>query len=457
MPHAIAAHKQRLLRLPLAELIQTAGPFLQPPDTPAVRVRAFTPWTTFWLFLSQVLGPAPTCKEALRHGQVWLRGQVGRELSSNTSAYCQARQRLPQACVEAALASTIVHARTREIVPAIGRPVRVVDGSSCSMPDTAPNQNRYPQPRRQKAGCGFPVMRFVGVFSLTSGALLGVAQDELSVHERTLWRRLWDRLVRDDIVLGDRGFCGYADYYVLLQRGVDSVMRLHQRRKKGVRKIKRLGKDDWLVEWIKTKIRPQWMAMDQWKQMPAQLRVRHVRIRVAIPGFRTRSFVVATTLLDASAYPAPMLAELYRQRWRVELFFRDIKITMGMDVLRCKTPALIHKEFSMHLIAYNLVRAFMLEAAQQYAQDPLRLSFAGAIATLRQWAPMFPALRTTRQRRDALRTCLRCIAQDLLSHRPDRVEPRARKRRPKNYQLLNKPRRQFKEIQHRNRYTKTLS
>ena len=151
------------------------------------------------------------------------------------------------------------------------------------------------------------------------------------------------------------------------------------------------------------------------------------------------------------------LAELYRRRWRIELFLRDIKITMGMDILRCKTPALVQKEFTMHLIAYNLVRALMLEAAQQHAQDPLRLSLAGAIATIRQWASVVPALRSARQRRDMLQACLGYIAQDVLPLRPDRVEPRARKRRPKNYQLLNKPRQQFKEIHHRNRYAKALS
>jgi hypothetical protein len=234
-------------------------------------------------------------------------------------------------------------------------------------------------------------------------------------------------------------------------------MRLHASRKKGVRKVKRLAKNDWLVEWIKTTVCPKWMEKALWEQLPATLRVRHVRIRVPIPGFRTRSFVVATTLLDARAYPAQTIAELYRLRWRAELFFRDIKITMGMDVLRCKTPDLIQKEFTMHLIAYNLVRALMLEAAEQHAKDPLRLSLAGAIATIRQWSPMFSSLRSTRQRRAALQRFFSCIADDVLPWRPDRVEPRARKRRPKNYQLLNKPRRQFREIHHRDRYAKALS
>jgi hypothetical protein len=234
-------------------------------------------------------------------------------------------------------------------------------------------------------------------------------------------------------------------------------MRLHPRRSKGVRKIKRLAKGDWLVEWVKTEVRPKWMEQAHWEGLPATLRVRHVTISAAIPGFRTRTLTVATTLLDALAYPAEVLADLYRRRWRVELFLRDIKITMGMDVLRCKTPALIRKEFTMHLIAYNLLRALMLEAAARHHKEIARLSLTGAVAAVRQWAPSFMALRSAAKRRAHLDAFLRCLAADTVPLRPNRVEPRARKRRPNNYQLLNQPRPQFKEIYHRNKYANTLS
>jgi len=349
------------------------------------------------------------------------------------------------------------HLSAREEALSQGRPVRVVDGSSCSMPDTPRNQARYPQSRRQKPGCGFPIMRFVALFSLATGALLGTAMGPLSDDERTLWRRFWDVFKRGDIALADRGFCSFADYCLLLERGVDSVMRLHARRSKGVRRLKRLAKGDWLVQWSRTPIRPKWMDPALWDKLPDTLRVRHVKLCVTIPGFRTKTLTIATTLLDATAYPAETLADLYRRRWSIELFLRDIKITMGMDVLRCKSPALIHKEFTMHLIAYNLVRALMLESAQHHGKDLSRLSLAGAVAAVRQWAPSFMPLRSHLQRRIQLDTLLRCLANDTVPRRPNRVEPRARKRRPKNYQVLNQPRRLFKEIQHRNTYTKCLS
>jgi hypothetical protein len=457
MPRTLSVHKRRLLALPVTALVQTAGSFLRPPNEPAARTRVFTPWVTFWVFLAQVLSRAQTCREAVCQTQGWFRVQQARELSSNTSAYCQARLRLPQRHLDSAFAGVVRHLDAKEKGFGSGRRVRVVDGSSCSMPDTPANQARYPQPRRQKPGCGFPVMRFVALFSLATGALIAVAQGPLSEHERTLWRRLWDVLKRGEIVLADRGFCSFADYWLLLQRGVDCIMRLHARRSKGVRKIKRLAKDDWLVEWVKTKVRPKWMEHALWKTLPGTLRVRHVTIRVAIAGFRTKSLTIATTLLDASAYPAEAIADLYRRRWRIELFLRDIKITMGMDVLRCKTPALIQKEFTMHLIAYDLVRALMLEAATRHNKDLTRLSLAGAAAAIRQWAPSFVGLTSRAQRRAHLDAFLRALANDLVPYRPNRVEPRARKRRPKNYQLLNKPRQLFKEIQHRNRYAKGLS
>jgi hypothetical protein len=457
MARSLAVHKRRLLALPVAALVQTAGRFLRPPDEPPPRQRVFTPWTTFWVFLAQVLSAPGTCREALRQAHAWLHLQEGRDLSANTSAYCQARARLPQAHLDHAFQCVVRRLNAQEKARGSGRRVRVVDGSSCSMPDTPRNQAHYPQPRRQKPGCGFPVMRFVALFSLATGALLGTAQGPLSDHERTLWRRLWGLLKRTDIVLADRGFCSFADYYLLLQRGVDCVMRLHARRSQGVRKLKRLAKGDWLVEWIKTKVRPNWMQKEQWEKLPDTLRVRHVKICVTIPGFRTKTVTIATTLLDVTAYPAEALAQLYRRRWCVELFLRDIKITMRMDVLRCKTPALVQKEFSMHLLAYNLVRALMLEAATRHDKDLSRFSLAGTVAAVREWAPSFMGLRSRTKRRAQLDAFFRCLANDTVPHRPDRVEPRARKRRPKNYQLLNQPRRLFKEIQHRNRYAKPLS
>ena len=334
-----------------------------------------------------------------------------------------------------------------------GRRVTVVDGTGVSMPDTIENQQQYPQSKAAKPGCGFPEMRVVAMFSLATGALLHYAKSSRKVHERTLFRRLWDQLESGDVVLADRGFCSFGDYYFLLQRGIHSVMRLHQRRSVGLRTVKRLGPGDTLVHWDKMKPTPKGLTKKQWAAVPDVLPVRHISFTVDIPGFRTRSITVATTLLDHRRYPAHAFAELYRRRWMAELYFRDIKTSLGMDILRCKTPAMVHKELAMHVIAYNLIRATMLQAARRAHLEPEQMSFKGTVQTIRQWA-LVTELATPNQL-DHLRAAMcRTIARDTLPSRPNRSEPRARKRRPKNYQLLNKPRRLFKEILHRNRYTK---
>jgi hypothetical protein len=447
MKGPLSDQKERLFNLPLSQLVETAGRFLGPPDQPPPRERVFTPWVTFWLFLFQVLNAARTCREAVRHAQAWLDPQQDQTISSSTSGYCQARARLPQAHLDHALKMVTEHLRQHETPRLAGRPIKVVDGSTCSMPDTAANQECYPQHKNQKPGCGFPVMHFVALFSLATGALLAVARGNIHDNERTLWRRLWDLLQRGDIILADRGFCAFADYHLLLERGVDCIMRLHACRSTGVKKIKKLGKDEWLVEWVKGHC-PKWIEKAQWATLPKTLRVRHIEVRITVPGFRPETIIIATTLLDPKRYPAKEIIELYRKRWNAELYLRDIKSTMGMDTLRCKTPVLILKEFTMHLIAYNLVRAIMCEAAQRHHVDPLRISLAGTAATIRSYAPAFIAARSKRTRKSLLHSFLRVIASDILPFRPDRVEPRAQKRRPKPYPFLSKPRHEFKYRPH---------
>jgi hypothetical protein len=193
-----------------------------------------------------------------------------------------------------------------------------------------------------------------------------------------------------------------------------------------------------------------------WDAMPDRLTVREIHFAVDIPGFRTRAVTVSTTLLDPQAYPTRAFIELHRRRWMAELFLRDIKITLGMDVLTCKSPDMVHKELLMHLIAYNLVRALMLEASLRHGVPVHRISFKGTLSTVREWTPILAAASRTRRRR-LVDQLIAILARDLLPHRPNRVEPRARKRRPKNYQLLVKPRHHFKEIKHRNKYKKPLS
>ena len=322
------------------------------------------------------------------------------------------------------------------------------------MPDTPENQARYPQSSTQKAGCGFPAMHIVALFSLSGGLLLDMAKGTLRVHERTLFSRLWHLLEAGDVLLADRGFCAYGDFYLLMQRGIDSVMRNHQRRTVGLRQIKRFGKGDRLVHWFKMKPCPKGWSKEDWKAVPNTMPVREITVMIEESGFRTKKIVIATTLLDPKQYPKQAFAELYQRRWRVELYFRDIKTAMGMDILRCKTPDMVEKELYMHFIAYNLIRGLMLNAACSHTVSPDRLSFKGTAATARQWAPLIAMARDKEHHREMIQALLEAIARDPVPLRPNRIEPRAVKRRPKNYQRLTKPRRSFVESPHRNNYTK---
>ena len=389
----------------------------------------------------------------------WLWIAAGRVISPSASAYCQARKRLPASWLDAIRRQVVerIEGEVKRQHLWQGRNVIVVDGSGISMPDTAENQKAYPQSKRQKPGCGFPVARLVAAFSLATGAMLEMAWDALGVGERTLFHRIWDRFRAGDVALADRGFCGYADFWTLSQRGIDCVMRNHGRRSKGVLPVKRLGKGDRIVLWIKTKIWIKWMDKNAWAAMPETLAVREISFAVDIPGFRTKTITVVTTLLDEKVYPKGAFVDLYRRRWCAELFLRDIKISMGMDVLRCKTPEMVDKEILMHIIAYNLVRALMFQAATTHGVPLSRVSFKGTVSTLRQWMPLAALAVEKTAAKAMLSIILQCSAADLVPDRPNRIEPRALKRRKKNYQLLNEHRWVFREIAHRNKYKRSLS
>lgn len=415
---------------------------------------SFPPSVTFWLFLSQVLDEKGSCREALRRFQAWLSLEKGKTASPNTAAYCKARTRLRPQELERANRSVVDRMEKAFPWRWHGRRVQVVDGTGLSMPDTPKNQAAWPQPKKAKKGCGFPVMRVAALFSLATGAMTGLAHGELAVHERTLYRKLWCLLKRGDVLLGDRGFCAFADFYLLSLGGVDCVMRKNGRRK-NASVIQRTSRNDRIVEWKRSGVRPKWLTLKTWRDLPESIAVREVQINVQFPGFRSQVILVATTLLDHRAYPASDISDLYLKRWKVELFFRDLKTTMGMDILRCQTPPMVENELWMHVIAYNLVRAVMSEAAMAHGVPGDRISFKGTVSTLRQWATALAIQGPSKKHRLALYAwMLAYIARDMLPYRPGRSEPRARKRRPKAYQLLNKPREQFREIMHRNRYKK---
>lgn len=415
------------------------------------RRRVFTPLITFWSFLSQVLSPAQPCRETVRQVQASRRRRGKHLNSSATGAYCQARRRLPETLLEEtwqAIASHLADASSSTMFW-MGLRVAVVDGTTVSMPDSAVNQAVWPQPQAQQPGCGFPVMKLVGLFSLATGAIHALVTGNLHHNEHSLFIHLWSTLTSSfDVLLGDRLFGSFATFGALRCSHRHGVFRLHQRRKIDWRLGRRLGKFDRLVQWPKPPKLTWWLP----QPVPESLTIRILKVCVPIAGFRTQVLFLATDLLDPRQFPADTLAELYRRRWQIELFFRHIKSTMGMDVLRCLSPEMIRRELHMHLIAYNLIRTLMLQAAQAYTTPLSRISFKGSCDTLRQWAPhlAFTAAIPNLYRR-LFRSLLQTMAKDVVPWRPNRSEPRAVKRRPKNYQRLTRPRHLMGNLPHRNR------
>lgn len=396
------------------------------------RARVYTPWVTFIAFLGQTLTRGSACREAVRRVQAWCVADRREVPDESTSAYCQARARLDVETLRMAheeLGKWIE--RHREGTWRwCDRVVKVLDGCGVSMPDTAENRAEWPYAGGQKAGCGFPTAKLVGLFCLATGRLVRFALDSWKTHEIPLARQLIGWMEPKEIVLTDRGFCGWGFIASLLRKDVDVVMRAHQaRRLKGRR-----------MTWAKPGRDESW-TKSLWAELPEEITMRIVRFKIAVRGFRTQEIVLVTTLLDEKAYPDEAIAELYRRRWAVELCFRDIKTTLGLDVLRCQSPELVKKEVGLQAMAYNLVRALMLEAAWTHSAALERLSFKGTVDTLRQWTPLLaPAMFAFKRAREEL---LRVIAADIVPLRPNRSEPRAKKRRAKNYQLLTKPRAQM--------------
>lgn len=421
------------------------------------RERIYTVRRTFFGFLGQVLKPQTSCREVVRQIQALVALHGGPKVDARTGAYCQARLRLPLDTLQRLRCA--LAARAQKILPQAqqlwrGHDVKALDGTTSSLPDTQKNQRAYPQPGGQKPGCGFPLLKLVGLFSLATGTLLGYAKGNKHRHELSLLQKLLDHFQPGDVALADRGFSCYALLALLLLRGVQSVFRLHHARRVDWRRGRRLGKKDRLVLWRKPQQKPRWLPQCAWKLIPKELQVRVVQFELRIPGFRAQSVVLVTTLLDAQAYPAEELARLYARRWRIELWFRDIKTSLGMEVLRCQSPKMVHKELEMFLIAYNVIRCLMAEAAALHDLPLERLSFKGTVDATRQFSIAIAQARSKKMQKKLLARLLETIASDPVPDRPGRREPRAVKRRPKPFPLLNQPRDQFQEIPHRNRYWK---
>jgi hypothetical protein len=411
--------------------------------------RIYSPLVTLWVFLGQVLSQDHSCRAAVARLIAHRVSQGQHPCSAETGAYCQARKRLPEKFF-----SDVARQTGRALEQNVdsewlwkGRRVFTFDGTVASMPDTPENQKAYPQPDTQHPGLGFPLTRIAAIFSLSCGAVLdlgfaryaGKGQGELS-----LLRRMWDIFRPGDVVLTDRLMCSWTELVMLKQRGVESVTRLNKRTA-DFRRGTRLGRGDHIVRWPKP-TKPRSMDREIYKALPDFLTVREMRVRVQQRGFRTRTIIVVTTLLDADEVAAGDLAQLYRARWSAEIDLKSLKQTMQMDVLRCKTPELVRKEVWTHVLAYNLIRTMIAQAAAKHGFAPRTISFKGAIQSLEAFQPVIAMQgeRSAAARQLLYQQLLDAIATHRVADRPDRFEPRLRKRRPKHYGFLRKPRAETK-------------
>jgi hypothetical protein len=400
---------------------------------PAHRERLLPPTETLAMFMAQALNADRSCQNAINEFSA--RRVTGglRACSTSTAAYCRARKRLPQDMVSSLVCFT-GQAMTASVPPAWtwqGRPVRLVDGTTVSMADTLDNQAAFPQPTAQKPGLGFPISRLLALFCLSSGAVLDAAT--CAYHgkgndEQTLLRSLLDRLEPGSVLVGDAFFATFFLLAELQRREVDAVFEQYgaRRRSTDFRRGRRLGERDHVIELEKPKARPSWMTEAQYAQAPDRLAVRELQV-----GGKT----LVTTLLCAKLTPKSELKSLYQQRWHVELNFRHLKTTMGLEVLSSKSPAMAIKEIWVYLLAYNLVRRMMQQAAGMEGVLPIQLSFKHALQLCMACRHCLTDLDP-----DAIQVLLCLIAKRRVGQRPGRIEPRAIKRRPKPFPLLTKHR-----------------
>lgn len=399
---------------------------------PEHRERVFTPTETLSLFLAQALHSDSSCQHIV-NGAVVNRIRAGmKPLSTHTGAYCRARKRLPLDLPRelARHAGNQMMLRLPEDWRWKGRAVKMVDGTTFSMPDTDANQARFPQSLSQKPGLGFPICRLVGLMCLGSGAIIDVAYGAYQgkkTGEHALFRELLGNLNTGDVLLGDAYYATYWLLYELQRRGVDGVFEQHGGRKNATdfRQGTSLGSRDHLVQW-KRPNKPQWMSQNEYQQLPA-----HLTVRELSTGGKGAK-VLVTTLLDSEAYRKSELKQLYRDRWHIELNFRHIKTTMGKDVLRCQSPEMIDKEIWVAILAYNLVRLLMAQSASLRGLRAHQISFKHTIQLWLLWHYEGNLLIDE--------WLFLCIAQQTVGNRPNRAEPRAVKRRPKRYPKLQLPR-----------------
>ena len=406
---------------------------------PEYRERVYTPTDTLSMFLSQALNADRSCQNAVDDWFMSRQGSGLRQVSTNTGAYCRARKRLPIEMIK-----ELVRHSGKQLTERLpeqwkwkGRDVMLVDGTTLSMPDTPQNQSVYPQPNTQQPGVGFPLCRLVGFLNLSSGAVIDVAFgpcEGKGSSEQSLLRGLLDNLNKGDVLLGDAFFPSFFLLWALQSMEIDCLCEQMGGRKRSTdfRTGESLGPRDHLITYAKPKVKPDWLSQSDYDAAPDNLSVRELRVS---KGKGAKGKILVTTLCCPKRYKKADLKKLYQQRWHVELNFRHIKTTLGMDVLSCHTPEMIAKEIWIYLLAYNLIRTLMAQSAVHAACLPDELSFKHALQLWLAWGRHAQV-----DSHDSLMAMLKAIAHKRVGNRPGRIEPRLKKRRPKPYQWLKKPR-----------------
>lgn len=407
------------------ELLRTIEALL-----PEHRERLYPPTVTLSMFMRQTLEADGSCQKAV-NGWAAQRAADGlRPCSSRTGGYCRARQRLPLQMISGLARHTgrLLSEKAHAHWLWRGRAVKLVDGTGLSMPDTPENQSMYPQPGTQANGVGFPLARLVMVICLATGAALDAAigpHQGKGSGELSLVRQVLGSLRPGDVMLADALYCNYFLIATLMAAGVDVLFEQNGSRITDFRRGKSLGKRDHIVRWPKPRSRPQWMTPEQYADAPEELVLRECQVHHQ---------VLVTTLREHRRISKDDLSQLYARRWNVELDLRNLKATTGMDVLRCQTPEMNDKQLWAHLLAYNVIRLLMAQAASEADLDPRELSFKHTVQLWSEWV----ARGLSAAHDNGLLFTL--IAQTKVGHRPGRIEPRMRKRRPKPYPWLKTPR-----------------
>lgn len=406
------------------------------------RHSVYTPVVTLWAMVSQVLDPDKSLSNAVKRIISWLAAAGVECPSSDTGAYCKARQRLPEGVLQR-LVPEIAESLEQQVPLAVqwcGRRVRVCDGTTVLMSDSAANQAEYPQHRNQSPGCGFPIAKLVVIFSLLTGAVVAGCIAPLNCSELVMSRLLYGDLAPEDVLLADQAYGSYVDLALVYQQGADAVFRKHHARQTDFRRGKKLGIGDHQVIWYKPKQCPRQMSEAEFAVLPTTLMVREVCLRLTRPGFRAQTIIVVTTLWDAKRYSVQQLTQLYGWRWQAaEVNLRHLKTTLNMEMLTAKTPEMVRKEIWTHLLSYTLLRTLMWEATATSEHTPFQLSLQGARQLFNQMVTLFATL-TNSLRKRLYQVLLEQVAIDLLPVRPHRSEPRVVKRRPKPFPRMRQPR-----------------